>query len=426
MNMHIPSSTKRHIIIGLIVVCLGVFGIITWASVYKINAGAIAYGEIIPAENTIKVDHLEGGIVSAILIKEGDFVKVGQPLLELSSANAVAQLSVLQNDKMALEALIKRLEAEKDEKQYKVTNEHNTLASVATQIELFNVRKESLIQDTEILSQRIAQTEAEIMAMKSQEAALEKMFETVKEELELNIELYQHRYIERRLLLESKSKAADIEGSLGKIKAEIASAEQKIIETRFQILKNKSEWRNDLLEQLRKAHDELSTVNERLVAAEDIIMRSVIKAPADGIVQDLKFKTVGGVIPPNGFVMEIVPSDKELLIEAKVAPDDIDVVYPGLTSYVRLTAFKARSHFALKGEVIRVSAGTFKDERTGTTYYKAIVRIENDELENKRYNDIKLYPGMIATVEIVSGERTVIRYLFDPVLDSFRKAFKEE
>lgn len=426
MRDSIPSSTGKHIIIGLVIIGFGVIGILLWASLYKINAGAIAYGEIIPAENTVKIEHLEGGIVSEIMVKEGDKVTEGQSLLKLSSSSAAAQLAVLENEKAVLEALVKRLEAERDGKSYRAEIKSDASGSVFTQIELFRVRKESLLQDMEILSQRIAQTEAEIIAMKSQRSALEKILATSSEVLRMNTELYDHRYIEKRVLLENQSKVAETEGSLGKINAEIASAEQKIIETRFQILKIQSEWRNDLLEQLRKAYDELTVVSERLTAAQDVIQRNIVRSPVDGVVQELKFKTTGGVIPPNGFVMEIVPSDRELLIEARVFPDDIDVVYPGLTSFVRLTAFKAREHFALKGEVIRVSAGTFKDERTGDTYYKAIVRIDSDELQKKQFSDVKLFPGMIATVDIVFGERTVIRYLLDPILDSFRKAFKEQ
>jgi len=426
MKDSIPSSTKKHITIGLFIIFFGVIGILFWASVYKINAGAVAYGEIIPAEDTVKIEHLEGGVISEIMVKEGDRVNEGQPLLKLSISTAVAQLAVLENEKAVLEALVRRLEAERDGRQYKAEIQSEVSGSIFTQIELFQVRKESLFQDIEILSQRIAQTEAEITAMKSRRTALEKILSTSGEALKMNTELYEHRYIEKRILLENQNKVAETEGELGKINAEIASAEQKIIETKFQILKIQSEWRNDLLEQLRKAYDDLSTASERLTAAQDVTLRSVIRSPVEGVVQDLRFKTIGGVIPPNGLVMEIVPLDKELLIEARVFPDDIDVVYPGLTSYVRLTAFKAREHFALQGEVARVSAGTFKDERTGDTYYKAIVRINSEELQKKQFNDVKLFPGMIATVDIVFGERTVMRYLLDPIIDSFRKAFKEQ
>jgi len=169
---------------------------------------------------------------------------------------------------------------------------------------------------------------------------------------------------------------------------------------------------------------QIAEVQEQLLASLDVLERATIDSPFDGIVKGLNYHTIGGVIPPGGVIMEIIPQNNELVIEAKISPQDIDVVHKGLTAKVMLSAYRRRFMPRLKGTVIKVSADRFTDRRTGVPYYTAIIKINEEELASLN-KDILLYPGMPADVFIVTGSRTMLNYLFSPILESFRKSFKE-
>jgi HlyD family type I secretion membrane fusion protein len=160
-----------------------------------------------------------------------------------------------------------------------------------------------------------------------------------------------------------------------------------------------------------------------VAVARDRLARTLVVAPQDGFVNGLKYTTVGGVVPPGGAIVDVVPTAEQLLVEARVLPDDIDVVEAGGDARVRLTAYKARSHISLDGKIVQVSSSTFRDEHTGQPYDKARVEIGADELAKVERGS--LVPGMLAQVEIDAGQRSAMRYLFDPVLDSMGRAFKE-
>jgi HlyD family type I secretion membrane fusion protein len=393
-----------------------------WGAFAPINSGAIAPGEIIPAGKTKTVQHLEGGIIQAIHIKEGERVAAGQLLIELNDTEAKAQLGIATADEAAQAALLARLQAERDGK-----GMPGSLAighSADNQVRLFEARRNALKKDIEGLQKRIGDAEKELAGWSAKEVQLKIMLKHAEEESQMNQDLYEKNFIARTRLLQLQSRNAEVTGMLAENAAEISRARQKITEAEVNLEKLKYDWLNSVLEDLRKAQETYTSAAERVNVARDRLARTKLVAPQDGVVNGLRFTTVGGVIPPGGVLMDVTPLSDQLVVEAHLSPDDIDVVHQGLPARVRLTAYKVRRYFSLKGTISQVSPDTFKDDKSGHSYYKVRVEIPDSELVT--VDRMVLVPGMLAQVEIVTGERTALRYLVDPVIASLHRAMKEK
>lgn len=349
----IPTETRFDTHLAALIITLTFGGFLLWGIFAELDAGAIAVGEVIPAGRVRTVQHLEGGMIKAIRVRDGDRVKEGTELLVLDDTEVRAIIDIAVRDLKGYDA-------------------------------------------------RLADINREIEGWSSRSVSLGRVAANADEERKINKDLYDKNFISRPRLLQLESQKAQAEVVIGENAAELARARQKRAE----------------IEALENA------VRERRTVAMQKLERTRILAPQDGIVNNLKYATLGGVIPPGGVVLDIVPDSEELVVEARIAPDDIDVVYPGLESRVKLTAYKARSHITLKGKVLTVSGTTFRDESSqGQPFYKARIEIGAEEL--KKVERGMLTPGMLAEVSVVSGRRSALRYLFDPILDSFGRAFRE-
>ena len=181
---------------------------------------------------------------------------------------------------------------------------------------------------------------------------------------------------------------------------------------------------NAVLEDLRRAQDELAVANEKARVSKERLARTRVVAPQNGVVKGLRTMTLGAVVAPGGTLLDVVPVDDRMVVEARILPDDIDVVLPGTRCRLRLTAYKARAHLRLEGVVRSVSADAFRDEKSNLTYYTARIEVTDEKLRSEV--KLPMQPGMLVEVEIVGGARSPLRYLFDPIVQSFNRAFKEE
>lgn len=292
------------------------------------------------------------------------------------------------------------------------------------EIKLFNTRKKSIKGQINLLSQKKGQFRKQIEGLKAQEKATNERIAYIKDELKSTEILYKKGIVSKIRYLDLKKQLSELKGDKGEYISSIAQAKQSIGETDMEIINTKTQWLNEIIKELQQVQSEIVNLQERIVAADDILRRTIITAPQDGIITDLKFHTKGGVIAPNVPIMDIVPQNDELVVEARVNPQDIDVVHPGLKSKVMLSAYKQKKVPLLHGELIYVSADSFLDQMTGMSYYKARVRIDIKEL--KALENVKLYPGMPAETYIVTGSRTFFQYLISPVTDSMRRAFRED
>lgn len=415
-----PVSIKKPIFYGRVFsIALGII-LISWGTFSRLDSGAVAMGEVIPFGSALTVQHLDGGVIDAIFIKEGDNVIKGQPLLQLNPIDTDASFQMMIKERETIKTEIERLESEINGQAVKsLTNQ--LAASYKTQLDLTHSRLAASTQDSAILSQQIAQSEREITALRSQRLAAEVILRNSEDQLRSDQDLYDQQYIEKSKYLESQSKASQSKGELGRIEAEISRAQQKIIETHFQIERSRSNWKNDSLEQLQKSQDDLASVEEKIRVVSDRKKRLIVYAPQDGKVKGFVFNTIGGVIKAGDTLMQIIPKNDRLVVQARLMPDDIEAIRIGLKAYIRISAYKSREHNAISGHVLSVSGDTFKDEHTGSAYYKVDIDLNRKDLEK-----IKLYPGMLAQVEIITGSRTVLHYLVDPILESFHRSFKED
>lgn len=403
-----------------------------WAVLAPLESAAVAPGTVVLDSNKKTIQHLEGGIISEILVHEGDRVKAGQALIRLSETNAKARQEILANQMRTAQANEARLLAERDDLEaipfpedlLKVKDQPAITELLDTQQRLFESRRAAVKGKVDVFEQRIKQLEDEINGLRAQETAAGEQATLINEEIGTVQQLLDKGQGLRPRLLALKREAAELEGKRGELLAQVARAEQSIGENRLQILNAKNEQHGETIDMLRKVQDEKADLEEKVTASSDILERVVISAPQAGIVTGLRFHTIGGVIAPGAPVMDIVPTDDRLIVEAQVDPKDIDVVHQGLQARVRLSAYKSRKVPPIDGVVQTVSADKFIDQATNRSFFLA--RVEVDAKMLSKLKDVELYPGMPAEVLIVTGKRSFMSYLMSPITQTFHHAFRED
>lgn len=424
---------RRSIRLGLwmIVLVFGIFGL--WSAFAPLNSAAIASGKVILDSNKKTIQHLEGGIVDAIMIKEGKTVNKGDVLLRLDETTAKARYDLLRKQYLTLKATEARLIAERDDienitfPEDLLTIEANDAAakeSLENQRRLFESRQSSVKGKIAVLKQRIEQFKDEIKGLSAQAESNRHQIGFVTQEIDSVAQLVASNNAPRSRLLALQRQKAALEGEYGEAVAGMSRAKQSIGEAEIEIINTSNTFLNQVNEEFKETLTSLSDVEERIRASEDMFTRINILAPITGRITDLQVHTVGGVIKPGEKLMDIIPQDDILIVEAMVQPQDIDVVREGLEASVRLTAYKARFVPPIKGKVANVSADRFDDPQRGLSYYKARVVVDRGELDALK--NVELYPGMPTDVLIVTGERTLLQYLFSPIRESFSKSFREE
>lgn len=429
-----PSRLAQSAIIfgvWLAFLVFGVFGV--WAAVAPLDSSAIAAGRVVVDSNRKVIDHLEGGIVEAILVQDGELVEKGQPLLRLKEISAKARVQLLRDKYLTNLAMEARLMAERDGKphitfpqelQDAAVEDAKVAEMMDNQRSIFKSRTENIRGQLDILETRIAKHEQEIQGMEMQAESMTSQVKLLNEEIDVVEDLVKSGNATRPRLLALKREAAELQGRRGEYLALKAKAQESIDETELSMLNTESEYLNKVVEELKETQSTLADVRERMTASSDILDRVVIRAPDRGIVNDLSIHTIGSTVQPGEKILDIIPMDDKLVIESRINPQDIDVVRTGLPARVRLTAYKVRQVPMIDGTVVHVSADQFTDERTGEHYYLA--RIEIDATELNELGDIELYPGMPAEVYVITGSRTFMTYMMDPITESFRKSFRQE
>jgi len=423
---------RRPILIAIIIVLVFFCGIGTWAAFAPLDSAAIAPGKVTVASNRKTVQHLEGGIIRELRVKEGDALEAGQVIIRLDDTQTRANLELLSSRQDTLLAREARLIAERDgaaaiefpPSLMSRRGEAAVAKLLAGEQAVFAARRRAIQGRVDIFRKRIVQLGEEIGSLEAQVDAEDRQLALVAEEQDSVATLVSKGLMDKTRLLSLKRAAARLEGNRGEHQGLIARAEQRIGETELQIIDLENSSLNEAVSTLREVQSQLVESGQRLRAAEDILARTEIRAPQTGVVMGLNVHTETGVIAPGQRLLDILPKDDTLVIEAEINPNDIDVVRVGLTAQVRLTAFKQRNTPPLEGEVTRVSADSFTHERTGATYFLA--RITIDPAERDKVDGGELYPGMPAEVMIVTGKQTAFEYFLTPVTDSFRRAFRED
>lgn len=422
---------SRAVVVVLVFVfffgCLGM-----WSSWAPLRSGAVAKGVISVSGKRKTVQHLEGGIVTEILVREGDKVGAGDVLVRLSGTQPETQIQLLWGQLAAAAAKEARLQAERDKADtVAFPDEIGSLSGgnnaeyrkiIDGQRAIFAARREFFRNQEALTNQRVIQLNEEIRGIRAEIRSLKGQLALIKEEINDLDKLVDKGFARKPRLLELRRQAFQIEGRRDQNRTRVARARQTIVEARLDLNETRTRLWNETVTELRDTQVKIADFRDRIIAAKDVLSRIDVRAPVAGRIVDLRIFTNGGVIAPGAPIMDIVPGAERLEIEARVDPIDIDVVRAGLEAEVRLTAYRSDEVPIIKGVVENVSADSLVDKVTGQSYYQARVIITEDlKLPGRK----PLRPGMPAEVLIVTGERTVMSYLLDPIARSLSRALRE-
>jgi HlyD family secretion protein len=411
---------------GLALIAMLVGSVGVWAATTPIAGAVIAAGVVIVESNIKKVQHPTGGIVSALLVKNGDKVEAGDIVLSLDETQTRANLGITVSQLIQLIGRKARLEAERDQAEAVkfpaafLAGGDEAVAIADGERRLFEVRQASKKGQIAQSKERIGQLQQEIKGLAAQRDAKEQEIELMREELERLVDLRKKELMPTTRILTAQRDLTRLKGEWGALIAQIARANGQISEVQLQIIGIEQTMQTDASKELRESEARIAELLERKGAAEDMLRRVHLRAPHGGIVHDLAVHTVGGVISPAETVMTIVPSEDSLSIEVRISTTDIDQVAVGQEAMLRFPALNQRTTPEISGIVSRVGADLTKEPQTNTVYFAARIQINDTAATN-----IKLIPGMPVEAFIKGGDRTALSYLVKPVMDQITKAFRE-
>ena len=425
----IDKSRQRMVFMGAIVLIVGFGSLGAWAAFAPMKSAALAQGVVKVASERKTVLHLEGGIVQDILVKEDQEVAAGEILVRLDDINARTRYDMLQGGYDALAAEFARLEAERDERPsllfpedlLKRIDDPKVANLLEGEQRLFLSRREGVQGQINVLRQRKQQNGEKIGGRQTQMAATRTKLGYIKEEIKGAESLMEVGMYTKTRYFALRRAEADLNSDIGRLQADIAETRALNGETDLRIMDLRNQLQTEINNKLQEIRLKLDDIRERRDAAKYALARSEIVAPQAGRVIGLQVHTIGGVIKPGGAILDIVPKDDKMIVEARIRPEDIDLVHKELPAEVRFTAFNSRTTPVFPGKVVRVSADRFTDPNRGIPFYLAQI-----EIDPKHVSNLTLQPGMPAEVYIVTGERTALDYLTRPIRDQIHRGMLEE
>lgn len=422
----LSKTVRKHLFFSLFVTIFVVVGIGGWATFTEISGAVVSSGTVVVESNIKQVQHREGGIVRQINVKDGDLVESGDLVLSLDDTVTRANLAVITKQLRELTAQELRLEAERDELRA-ISWPEDRIESLGDiergQQLLLEARQNSKEGRKNQLEEQIRQFNKQSEGLEAQVTAKDSEIELIKEELADLDGLLNKQLVSKSRVSALRREQARLSGEYGDLIAQIARTKEAISERQIQILQIEESYRAEVLEQLQEARSRIAQLEEQKIAAEDELTRVDILAPRSGFVHQLSVHTIGGVVAPGETVMQIVPREDQLIIEAQVQPVDIDQLAPGQEARIRFPSFDQRTTPELNAKLLTVAADLTQDERTGLSYYTAKLVIDDAEME--KLGSQTLVPGMPVETFLQTGERTVLSYLVKPVTDQIAHAMRE-
>lgn len=420
------GMTTRVATYGAVMLFLALLGLVAFA---PISGGALAVGTVNPEGARRVVQHYEGGIIAEILIRDGDLVAAGDPLVVLDSTQASADRNISRARLQTLKIIEARLRADMrgdrtmDLSSIDFSIDPRLVDTARSETELLQKSFDLIEAQLKLLDERESQFNSEIQGLRAGMASLSSQLELLKEEISsaqilVDKELYA---IPRFLAL--RREEVSLSGQIRTHEASILRIEGQIRETEVQRSELRANRRSEIAQQLSEVRREKVQTEEVLATNEFTLKRTTVISPIDGTVVALRFRTLGGVVGPGEPIVDIVPASDELIIEAQVNPSDVDVISPGLPAQVTFSTLR-RDLPQIYGYVKTISADALVEERSGATFFKVEIIVPRDELEDLDIAD-KLTPGIPVDVTIVTESRTILQYLMQPLSDSMRRAFKE-
>ncbi|MEQ8321769.1 MAG: HlyD family type I secretion periplasmic adaptor subunit [Rhodospirillales bacterium] len=409
---------------AMLTICIVIMLFLGWSMVTNVDEVAVTSGEVIPSGQVQALQHLEGGIVKQILLEEGQLVEKGQVLITLDETAAVTELQKLAARQAGLEIRSERLRAlgiGGVPDWSKVGTRYPNM--LQDQQRIYEGSLEAFFSRQETIRKQIEQRRSDLQALDEREQTLTRTADIFAEELEVREKLYKEGLTSKISYLDAKRSMNTARGELSDLISERERATEAIKESQSRLDEIETEFREQALAELSESANELIQVEEALVQARDRVRRLKITAPVRGIVKGLNIHTVGGVIPPGEIITEIVPLDKELVVEAKIKPRDVGHVRIGQPVTVKVTTYDFARFGGISGELKDVSASTFLDEQ-GEPYYKGIIELDRNFVGHDPSQN-RVMPGMTVQADIKTGKKTLFEYLLKPVYSSVSTAFRE-
>jgi HlyD family secretion protein len=424
-------SIRRHLIGGVVIALMLTVGVGGWAATTELSGAVIAQGSIVVDSNIKKVQHLTGGIVGELLVRDGQRVGAGEVVLRLDETITRVNLAIVTKGLDEMTARQARLAGERDQAEQVAfpaklmarASEPDVAAAIQSERKLFELRRSARLGQKSQLRERIAQLDEEVRGYTALREAKAEEIELIQRELEGVRELWDKKLVQINRLMSLERDAARLKGERAQSVAAIAQSRGKIGEIELQIIQIDQDLSSEVARESRDVDAKIGEFAERKVAAEDQLKRVEVRAPQDGVVHQLAVHTVGGVVSASDAIMLIVPEADALAVEVKVLPQDIDQLRLGQSAGLRFSAFNQRTTPEISGTISRVSADVSTDQRSGQSFYT--VRIALPAEETARLGNVKLVPGMPVEAFIKTYDRTVLSYFIKPLEDQVMRAFRE-
>ena len=427
-----PWSARMPLLVGFGSLAVLIFGVGAWSVTANIAGAIVAPGRVEVEENRQVVQHLDGGVVSEILVDDGDLVQAGNVLIRFDETLLKSDLKIIEDQLYEMIARRGRLSAERDGLP-NITFDEELLAAaegsediaglIAGQASLFDARSRTQSEEIAQLRERQTQIGLQIEGTQAQLAAVTTQLELMSQELADQQELLKQGLTQAGKVLALQREQAGMQGSIGELTAAIAESRGRIAEIEIEVLKQGSTVREEAGTTLRDLQTRENELRQRAVGLHETLDRLDLRAPVSGIVYEMKVHAVRSVVRPAEPVLYIVPQDVPWIITSRIDPVMIDNVTVGQDAKLTFAAFDSRTTPQLFGSVTKVSADSITDERTGQSYYSAEIMPKPGELE--KLGELQVLPGMPVTAFIQTGERTAFSYLLKPFVDYFIKAFRE-
>ncbi|MBJ2221854.1 MULTISPECIES: HlyD family type I secretion periplasmic adaptor subunit [Pseudomonas] len=400
--------------------------LVVWAGFSQIDEVTRGDGKAIPSSKLQKIQNLEGGIVAELYVKEGQIVEAGAPLIRLDDTRFVSNAGETEALRLAMQLRVERLSAQVDDRPLNIPDEVLKAApsQAANERSLYESRRQQLKDEVGGLQEQLVQRQQELREFTSKQGQYRSQLSLQRQEINMSEPLVAQGAVSPVEVLRLKRAEMETRGQLDATTLAIPRAESAIKEVQRKIDETRGKFRSEALTQLNEARTELNKAESTGRALEDRVSRTLVTSPVRGIVKQLLVNTVGGVIQPGSDMVEIVPLDDTLLVEAKIRPQDIAFLHPGQEAVVKFTAYDYTIYGGLKAKLERIGADTITDEDKKTTYYMITLRTDRSHLGTDE-KPLLIIPGMVASVDIITGKKSILSYLLKPIIKARAEALHE-
>ncbi|MDM8350413.1 HlyD family type I secretion periplasmic adaptor subunit [Pseudomonas sp. sp1636] len=428
----LPEVSKALIEDAPRVIRLTIWGLIAfvafcllWAHFAVVDEVTRGDGKAIPSSRLQKIQNLEGGIVSELFVREGQIVNVGDPLLRLDDTRFASNVGETEADRLALLLRVERLSAEVQGRELLVVEEvrEKVPRQAENEEQLFNSRRQQLQDEVAGLEEQLTQRRQELREFASKQNQFRSSLELLRQEIRMSEPLVAEGAISPVEVLRLKRAEVESRGQLQATTLAMPRAEAAIKEVERKIDETRGRFRSEALTQLNEARTDLSKIQSTGKALEDRVNRTLVTSPVRGIVKQLLVNTIGGVIQPGSDLVEIVPLGENLLVEARIRPQDIAFLHPGQEAMVKFTAYDYTIYGGLKAELEQIGADTVTDD-DGNSFYVIKLRTNRSHLGSEEH-PLLIIPGMVASVDIITGKKSVLSYLLKPIIRARAEALRE-